>query len=187
MAKFNPEDYETVDARIRRFKKDWEDSQIVTELVDMSGNVRATRWVVKASIWRTGKTDRPDATGYAFEVDGDGMANKTSALENGETSAIGRALANLGYSGDKRASREEMEKVQREEDRQADLQDWANKLLAFEQQGNAQQVQAGLEWARKAGDREKFNYAQGIAHRMSQQSQEPQQAGDAVDQAVTGG
>jgi len=53
------------------------------------------------------------ATGFAFEVDGQGMANKTSALENCETSAIGRALANAGFSGNKRTSREEMEKVAR--------------------------------------------------------------------------
>jgi hypothetical protein len=54
------------------------------------------------------------ATGHAFEIDGEnGMANKTSALENCETSAIGRALANCGYGGDKRVSREEMAKVER--------------------------------------------------------------------------
>jgi hypothetical protein len=41
------------------------------------------------------------------------MANKTSALENAETSAIGRALAQAGYSGDKRVTREEMAKVAR--------------------------------------------------------------------------
>jgi hypothetical protein len=41
------------------------------------------------------------------------MANKTSALENCETSAIGRALANMDMSGNKRTSREEMEKVSR--------------------------------------------------------------------------
>ena len=42
------------------------------------------------------------------------MANKTSALENCETSAIGRALANMNLSGNKRTSREEMEKVARD-------------------------------------------------------------------------
>jgi hypothetical protein len=49
----------------------------------------------------------------AFEIDGAGMANKTSALENAETSAIGRCLANANYSGDKRVTREEMNKVNR--------------------------------------------------------------------------
>jgi hypothetical protein len=51
------------------------------------------------------------------------MANQSSALENCETSAIGRALANAGYSGNKRTSREEMEKVQRFEETQKQ-RDW---------------------------------------------------------------
>ena len=43
------------------------------------------------------------------------MVNKTSALENCETSAIGRALANYQYQGSrKRASLEEMVKVYRQ-------------------------------------------------------------------------
>jgi hypothetical protein len=52
------------------------------------------------------------------------MANKTSALENAETSAIGRALANAGYSGNKRASREEMAKVARDKKPNATSKDW---------------------------------------------------------------
>lgn len=120
MAQFNPEDYETVDSRIKRFYNDHTEGRITTELVAMDGDVGATRWVVKASIWRGCDCDScdcdatapADGTGYAFEVDGTGMANRTSALENCETSAIGRALANIGYSGDKRASREEMQKAQ---------------------------------------------------------------------------
>jgi len=57
------------------------------------------------------------STGHAFEIDGQGMANKTSALENAESSAIGRCLMVAGYamSKDNLASREEMEKVQRAE------------------------------------------------------------------------
>ena len=47
----------------------------------------------------------------SFEIDGTGMANKTSALENAETSAVGRALAQAGYSGSRRTTREEMAKV----------------------------------------------------------------------------
>lgn len=115
MAKFNPADYETVNERIKRFKKDWPDSDIVTDLVEHEGAIGATRWIARARVWREKGYERPDSTGWAFEVDGGDLANRTSALENCETSAIGRALANLNYSGDKRASREEMEKVQRAE------------------------------------------------------------------------
>jgi hypothetical protein len=53
------------------------------------------------------------ATGLAFEVDGSGMTQRANALETCETSAIGRALANMNLSGNKRASRTEMEKAQR--------------------------------------------------------------------------
>jgi hypothetical protein len=56
---------------------------------------------------------RAIGTGLAFEVDGGMGANQTAALENAETSAIGRALANCGFSGNKRASREEMAKANR--------------------------------------------------------------------------
>lgn len=51
------------------------------------------------------------ATGHAEEIRGAGNVNRTSALENAETSAIGRALAALGVSGGEFASVNEMEKV----------------------------------------------------------------------------
>jgi hypothetical protein len=66
----------------------------------------------------------PKTTGWAFEVDGVGMANKTSALENAETSAIGRCLANFTFSGNKRVTREEMEKVQRGVTPKLPTRDW---------------------------------------------------------------
>jgi hypothetical protein len=116
MANFNPKDYETVAERIARFYKDNPDGRIVTENETTDQDRQVSTWVVKAFIFLTSADQAKNlfkATGYAFEIDGQGMANKTSALENAETSAIGRALANAGYSGDKRTTREEMEKVQR--------------------------------------------------------------------------
>ena len=56
---------------------------------------------------------RPTGTGLAFEIDGGAGANLTSALENCESSSVGRALMNAGYGGDKRVTREEMRKVNR--------------------------------------------------------------------------
>lgn len=113
MAKFDLNAYDTVDSRIKKFLADFEDGRIVTEIVDMQGDIGKTRWVVRAEVYRYLDEVTPSATGFAFEVDGTGMANQTSALENAETSARGRALQALGYTGAKSPSREEMEKVER--------------------------------------------------------------------------
>ena len=105
---FNLDDYETVEERLIKYWKDHPDGQIHTKLLDST----ASRFIVEASIYRTEADSRPWTTGLAEEtVQGRGV-NATSALENCETSAIGRALANAGYATKgKRASREEMSKV----------------------------------------------------------------------------
>jgi hypothetical protein len=72
----------------------------------------AHRYVIKAYLYRTFLDQVAYATGYAEEKDTDRGVNSTSALENCETSAIGRALANAGFAAKgKRPSREEMVKV----------------------------------------------------------------------------
>jgi hypothetical protein len=127
MANFNLNDYETVESRIARFYKDYPDGRIITKNVTSIADRSVSTWVVKAIIYLTDADQErklPKATGYAFEIDGAGMANKTSALENAETSSIGRALANAGYSGNKRTSREEMAKVERAVEPQAPIRPW---------------------------------------------------------------
>ena len=107
MGFFNLEDYETVEERLVKFWKDNPEGRILTTLLEVS----ASRFIVRAEVYRG--SDSPIwATGLAEEtVQGRGV-NATSALENCETSAIGRALANAGYATKgKRASREEMSKV----------------------------------------------------------------------------
>ena len=108
MADINLDNYEPVDERIARFKADHPNFRVLTE-ESHDGEPGATRWIVKASIWRDAEnTGLPDGTGYAFEIDGQGMTQRTAALETCETSAIGRALANLGYAGNRKVTREEM-------------------------------------------------------------------------------
>ena len=110
MADINLDNYEPVDERIARFKNDHPNFRVVTEEWH-EGEPGATRWIVKASVWRDAENiGLPDGTGYAFEIDGQGMTQRTAALETCETSAIGRALANLGYAGNRRVTREEMVK-----------------------------------------------------------------------------
>ena len=137
--RFNLDDYETVESRIKRFYELYEDGRIVTEWennnrFEVEGETKGPKtWVVKATIYLTAgdqANNLPKATGYASETDGTGGANNVAALPNAETSAIGRGLANMGLSGNKRASREEMEKVVK-----ADT-DWtaeADKVMNVEQ------------------------------------------------------
>ena len=108
---FNLSEYQTCAERLELFWKDHPDGRIDTKLIDFNGG----RYIVQAFIYRTEVDAHPWASGLAEEtIQGRGV-NATSALENCETSALARALANAGYSpkGDpsKRASREEMTKV----------------------------------------------------------------------------
>ena len=116
--KINLDDYEPVEQRLMRFKTDWPDYRMSSELVSMDGPIGGTRWVVNVQIWKHKDDEAPAANGYAFEIDGAGMTQKAAALETCETSALGRALANLGYVGNRRVTREEMAKVQRFQERE---------------------------------------------------------------------
>jgi len=105
---FNLADYEPVEVRLEKFIKDYPDFRIATELEV----VEATRYIVKAYLFKAKEDSVAWATGYAEETVTSRGVNQTSALENCETSAIGRALANAGYAPKgKRPSREEMSKV----------------------------------------------------------------------------
>jgi len=105
---FNLADYEPVEVRLEKFIKDYPAFRISTELEV----VEATRYIVKAYLYKDASDSLAWATGYAEETVTSRGVNQTSALENCETSAIGRALANAGYAPKgKRPSREEMGKV----------------------------------------------------------------------------
>jgi hypothetical protein len=105
---FNLADYETVEVRLEKFIKDYPDFRIATELEV----VEKDRYIVKAYLFKTSTDSVAWTTGYAEEKVTDRGVNSTSALENCETSAIGRSLSAAGYAAKgKRPSREEMTKV----------------------------------------------------------------------------
>lgn len=113
---FDPESYATVAQRIRLFYAAHPLGRIHTDLVSRT----AEAVVFKASVYRTPDDERPAATGWAAEREGDGDINLVACLENTETSAIGRALANLGFTASReRPSREEIVRSSRARQRLA--------------------------------------------------------------------
>ena len=107
---FNLEDYEPVEERLSKWWKENEDGRVATELISFQNG----QYIVQAYLYRTYLDSVAYSTGLAEEKITDRGVNATSALENCETSAIGRALANANYAAKgKRPSREEMIKVVR--------------------------------------------------------------------------
>jgi hypothetical protein len=107
---FDPARYAPVAERITHFYTAFPSGRIVTHLVS-----RTDREVVfRASVYRAAGDASPAATGWASEREGDGDVNEVACLENTETSAVGRALANLGFTASRlRPSAEEMAKAAR--------------------------------------------------------------------------
>jgi hypothetical protein len=129
---FNLNDYQTVAERLDEALKEHGDMRVITSLEHTERlDGRPVQYVMKAELW-LGTT--LVSTGWAEEIVGNSPVNKTSALENCETSAVGRALANFGFQGKNpsatRPTRNEMEKVERvrraeqEQVKQAKPLDW---------------------------------------------------------------
>ena len=110
---FDLSKYETVEDRLARFWIDHPNGRIATSIYHYDDN----KVVFRAEAYFDSEKDMyPAGVGHAEEVRGATPVNKTSHVENGETSAIGRALANCNYAPKgARPSREEMQKVVRAE------------------------------------------------------------------------
>lgn len=111
--KYSLEDYETVEQRLRRLFTEYPAARVLTDLIHQDDR----RFITKSFLYLNPEDTVPTATGFAEEIVGAGFVNKTSALENCETSSIGRCLSNsvliLGAPVGKRPSAEEMLKVER--------------------------------------------------------------------------
>lgn len=107
---YDLERYAPVARRITLFYERYPAGRIITSLVQRD----ARSVIFCARVYRGADDAHAAATGWALEREGDGDVNAVACLENTETSAIGRALANLGFTASaERPSREEMVRVAR--------------------------------------------------------------------------
>lgn len=105
-------DYVPVSERLEQFYSDHPEGRILTNIVEHDAENGFV--LIRAEVYRQQDDAVPAATGHAFENRSEGFVNKTSYIENCETSATGRALALLGYEIKRGiASKEEMEKTER--------------------------------------------------------------------------
>lgn len=108
MGDFNLNDYEPVEDRLKKFYKDHPDGRVITDIVSHNDSTI----IIKAFLYKNFEDEKPWSTGIAEETRAvGGPVNRFSHVENCETSAIGRALANANYASGKRPSREEMAKI----------------------------------------------------------------------------
>lgn len=96
-------EYLTVAYRIKKFREDHPVWTVDTTLIYHQPDVVVVRAVI------IDQDGRVLATGHAEEFRASSTLNETSAIENAETSAVGRALAFLGYTGSEIASADEIE------------------------------------------------------------------------------
>ena len=120
--------YTMVSVRVEAFRKAFGmDYGIETEIISYTGDNVIAKAVIK------NKDGMIIGSGYAEEIRGSSNVNKTSAIENCETSAVGRALASIGLHGGQYASINEVEQAQQKEitiDEKAFWQNFADERIA---------------------------------------------------------
>jgi hypothetical protein len=109
---FDLSNYETVEQRLVRWWAAYPNGRVYTCMMNYTGDA----CVFYCELYADKDDKVPVATGYAEEIKSDRGVNATSFVENCETSAIGRAIANCPLqapASGPRPSRNEMQKVER--------------------------------------------------------------------------
>lgn len=112
--------YVEVNTRIQVFRDVFPDSRQETEV--LAHDLEKGIVLMKVKVYENSKSDKPIAEGVALEKESSSFINKTSYVENCETSAFGRALGNLGIGID--TSVASYEEVANAIENQKDKREW---------------------------------------------------------------
>jgi len=141
--------YVEVSERLKFFRANYPDYSLLSDVVEIT----ETTITIKATI--LDKKQNPIASGIAQEVKGSSFINKTSYVENCETSAWGRALANFGIGIDEAvasynevANAIEQQKEENEIMMEGDKEEEEDEFVL-------EKVLKGIEYYRKLGWEEK--------------------------------
>ena len=151
-------DYVMVNERIKAFRKEYPTWSLVSQIKDLTDN----RCVIRAEIYD--EEGRCIATGHAYEKEGSSPINKTSFIENCETSAWGRALANLGIGIDASiCSAEELAIA-------ISQQETPEQIAERKLNGEAVELPTGEDFAKamKSASAQQITMIKGIAERIGQ-------------------
>ena len=148
---FDLQNYEPVENRIRAFWQKFPKGRLITDLQRTERSDGRIEWICRTEAFTSQDDARPQATGFATEIEGSTPINRSNASENCETSSIGRCLANLGFAAKgKRPSREEMAKVARNQSQQRkplSSSDWETLIAAL---ANCTTMPALKNWSAQA-------------------------------------
>ena len=112
--RFNPDEYITVHERIEKFYARFPQGRIITAIIEHDSETGFI--LMRSEVYRDPEDALPAATGHAYELRSAGHVQQGSYVEVCETSAVGRALALLGFEVRRGvASREEMERGARKQ------------------------------------------------------------------------
>jgi len=136
-------EYQTVALRVQKFREQHPDWSIITALISRD----AETVVMLASVMN--EQNRIIATGHAEEFRNASQINSTSALENCETSAIGRALAAAGFGGTEFASANEVQNAIHQQSK-PNTPDLKPIIQSLEQAKNVSELQNNFKTAYEA-------------------------------------
>ncbi len=132
-------EYQTVALRVQKFREQHPDWSIITALISRD----AETVVMLASVMDN--QNRIIATGHAEEFRNASQINSTSALENCETSAIGRALAAAGFGGTEFASANEVQNaIHQQSPKKVQINSYVKKI---EESANVEELKANFKEA----------------------------------------